>query len=147
MTGRTLALSRLIAAPVGRVWRCMVDPDLLPRWFAPDGYACHTHEIDLRHGGHWLFDMTGPEGTVWASRHRYLRLDAPHRLEFLLDSGVADEAVSEGLMTLTPDSGATRIRYQLTFPSPQARASAVGFGAAELGQQTLANLAIMAQSA
>lgn len=146
MTGRSLALSRLIAAQVPRVWRCWTDPALLPRWFGPEGFTCQTHDIDLRAGGHWLFDMTGPGGKVWPNRHRYTVMDAPQRLEFLLDSGQEDEAANEVVMTLAPEDGATRIRYQMTFPSPAARAMAVGFGAVELGQQTLAKLAVMAQS-
>ncbi len=144
MTGRSLTLSRLIAAPVAKVWRCWTDPALLPQWFGPEGYTCQTHEIDLRAGGHWLFDMTGPDGKVWPNRHRYTRMEAPHRLEFLLDSGAEDEAPSEVVMTLTAEGDGTRIHYEMTFPSPAARATAVGFGAVELGQQTLAKLAAMA---
>lgn len=144
MTGRSITLSRLIAAPVSKVWRCWTDPALLPQWFGPEGYTCQTHELDLRAGGHWLFDMTGLDGKVWPNRHRYTRMEAPHRLEFLLDSGAEDEAPSEVVMTLTAEGDGTRIQYEMTFPSPAARAMAVGFGAVELGQQTLAKLATMA---
>lgn len=144
MSGRSITLSRLIAAPVVRVWRCWTDPALLPQWFGPEGYTCQTHELDLRAGGQWLFDMTGPDGKVWPNRHRYTRMEAPHRLEFLLDSGPEDEAASAVVMTLTAEGEGTRIRYEMTFPSLAARAMAVGFGAVELGHQTLAKLAAMA---
>ncbi|MFN4153039.1 MAG: SRPBCC domain-containing protein [Paracoccaceae bacterium] len=146
MSGRSITLSRLIAAPVPRVWRCWTDPALLPQWFGPDGFTCRTHDIDLREGGQWLFDMTGPDGTVWPNRHRYTRMEAPHRLEFLMDSGAEDEAPNEVVMTLTAEGDATRIRYEMTFPSMAAQAMAVGFGAVELGHQTLAKLAALAQS-
>lgn len=144
MNGRSIAISRLIAAPVARVWRCWTDPALLPRWFGPDGYSCQTHDIDLREGGHWLFDMTGPDGKVWPNRHRFV-LMSPYEIAFLLDAGSDDEAVSEVMVTLTPEGTATRIRYEMTFPSPAARAMAVGFKAVELGQQTLGKLALLAQ--
>ena len=145
MSGPTITLSRLIAAPVPKVWRCWTDPALLPHWFGPEGFTCRTHDIDLREGGQWLFDMTGPDGKVWRNRHRYTRMEAPHRLEFLLDAGLDDEAANEVVMTLTAEGDATRIRYEMTFPSLAARAMAVGFGAVELGHQTLAKLAAMAQ--
>ncbi|MFN3845386.1 MAG: SRPBCC domain-containing protein [Paracoccaceae bacterium] len=145
MTGRTITLSRLIAAPMNKVWLCWTDPALLPRWFGPDGFSCQTHDIDLREGGHWLFDMTSPDGTVWPNRHRYVRM-APYIIEFLLDSGSDDEAHFEVAMTLTAEGAATRIRYQMTFPSAAARAMAVGYGAVELGQQTLNKLAALAQA-
>ena len=70
MTGRSVALTRLIAAPVARVWRCWTDPVLLPQWFGPEGFVCRTHDIDLREGGHWLFDMIAPDGRVWPNRSR-----------------------------------------------------------------------------
>ncbi|MDR7124023.1 SRPBCC domain-containing protein [Pseudotabrizicola sp. 4114] len=145
MSGRSLTLTRLIAAPVPKVWRCWTDPALLPQWFGPEGFTCRTHDIDLRTGGQWLFDMTGPDGKVWPNRHRYTRMEAPHRLEFLLDAGADDEAANEVVMTLTAEGDATRIRYEMTFPSLAARAMAVGFGAVELGHQTLTKLAAMAQ--
>ncbi|NEX45570.1 SRPBCC domain-containing protein [Pseudotabrizicola algicola] len=146
MSGRSLTLSRLIAAPVAKVWRCWTDPALLPRWFGPQGYVCHTHEIDLREGGQWLFDMTGPDGKVWPNRHRYLRMEPPTLLEFLLDAGAEDEAASRVVMILSAEGTATRIRYEMTFPSPAARTMAVGFGAVELGHQTLAKLAATAEA-
>lgn len=145
MTGRSITLSRPISAPIAKVWRCWTDPALLPQWFGPEGYVCRTHDIDLRTGGHWLFDMAGPDGKVWPNRHRYTRME-PYQLEFLLDSGSEDEAPAEVVMTLTPDGTITRIRYQMTFPSQAARAMAVGFGAVELGQQTLNKLAMMAEA-
>ena len=145
MTGRSITLSRLVRAPIARVWRCWTDPALLPQWFGPAGYACLTHDIDLRAGGHWLFDMTGPDGKVWPNRHRYTRME-PYQLEFLLDSGSDDEAPAEVLMSLTAEADHTRLRYEMVFPSPAARAMAVGFGAVELGQQTMAKMAAMAEA-
>lgn len=145
MSGRSIALSRLIAAPVDKVWRCWTDPSLLPRWFGPDGFACQTHDIDLREGGHWIFDMSGPDGKIWPNRHRYTKM-VPHVIEFLLDSGTDDEAPFEVVMTLTAAGAQTRIRYEMTFPSSAARAMAVGYGAVDLGKQTLSKLAALAQS-
>ena len=85
MQDRQIILTRLIAAPVAKVWQCWTDPAMLPRWFGPEGYFCVTKEIDLRQGGLWRFDMTGPDGKIWANRHRYTLFDPFKRLEFLLD--------------------------------------------------------------
>ena len=71
MTDQTLTLTRLIPAPPEKVWRCWTDPALLPRWFGPEGFTCQTKEIDLRPGGLWRFDMIGPDGKIWANRHRH----------------------------------------------------------------------------
>ena len=146
MSGRRIALSRGIAAPVMSVWRCWTDPTVLPQWFGPDGFSCHTHDIDLRAGGHWLFDMIGPNGTTWPNRHRYTRIEMPYHFEFLMDSGSDDEAPVEVVMTLAADGNTTRIRYEMTFPSAASRAMAVAHGAVDLGKQTLNKLAAMAQT-
>lgn len=143
---RTMVLSRLIAAPPDVVWRCWTDPAILPRWFGPEGYSCQTREIDLRPGGVWRFDMTGPDGTVWRNRHRFLRHDAPQRITFLMD---ADDDAQEPMqveVTLAPEAGGTRITQAVLFPDAAAFAGARAFGAERLGQTTLAKLAALAEA-
>ena len=144
MQDRQITLTRLIAAPVAKVWQCWTDPAILPRWFGPEGYRCQTTEIDLREGGQWLFDMTGPDGKVWKNRHRYTLMQAMHRIEFLLDDGTDDESPMEVVVTLTPEAGGVRISQVMTFQTAAARNAAMAFGADKLGQTTLAKLEAMA---
>ena len=146
MQDRQIILTRLIAAPLAKVWQCWTDPAILPLWFGPEGFSCQTTEIDLRQGGHWLFDMTGPDGKVWKNRHRYTLMQAMHRIEFLLDDGVDDESPMEVVVTLTPEPGGVRIDQVMTLPTPEATASALAFGADKLGQTTLAKLAALAET-
>lgn len=143
---RTLTLTRLIAASPARVWRCWTDPALLPRWFGPEGHSCHTREIDLREGGIWRFDMIGPDGTIWKNRHRITRYDRPHRIEFLMDADDDAALPMQVTVTLTPEAAGTRITQVILFPTAQARAGALAFGADRLGQTTLAKLAALAET-
>lgn len=144
---RQITLTRLLMAPLPKVWRCWTDPALLPRWFGPEGHSCHTKEIDLREGGLWRFDMIGPDGTVWPSRHRYTQMTPQSRIAFLMD-GDSDAGAPpmEVLVTLTPEGAGTRIIQTITFPTPEGRATALGFGADRLGQTTLAKLDAAASS-
>lgn len=137
---RQITLTRLIAAPAEVVWRCWTDPAILPKWFGPEGFSCATKEIDLRQGGLWRFDMTGPDGTVWANRHRFTLYDAPHRIEFLLDADNDAAPPFEVVVTLTPETGGTRLTQVMTFPTPEMRDGALSYGADRLGQTTLAKL-------
>ncbi len=146
MQDRQITLSRLIAAPPAKVWAAWTDPDLLPRWFGPQGYTCHTIDIDLRQDGHWLFDMIGPDGKVWPNRHRYTLSDPPHRLEFLLDGNDDAAPAFEVVVTLIPERDGTRLTQTITFPDTAARAAADAFGATELGLTTLAKLAALVES-
>jgi uncharacterized protein YndB with AHSA1/START domain len=140
---RVLRLSRVLKAPPERVWAAWTDPDLLPKWFGPKGFICRTKEIDLRPGGVWIFDMIGPDGTVYPNRHRILSHDRPHRIVYLLDSegGPHDDAPVEVVVTMEAVPEGTRLMLQMTFPTAAQRKDAADFGAQELGQQTLGKLA------
>ena len=140
MQDRQITIARLIAAPVAAVWRCWSDPALLPQWFGPEGYRCITKEIDLRDGGVWRFDMIGPDGTVWANRHRYTKMQVLQQIEFLLDDDTDDESPLQVVVTLTPAPSGVQIIQTMTFPTAQARDGALAFGADKLGQTTLVKL-------
>jgi uncharacterized protein YndB with AHSA1/START domain len=145
MQDRQITLTRLIAAPPEAVWRCWTDPEILPKWFGPEGYSCITKEIDLREGGLWRFDMIGPDGKIWLNRHRYTLSEPPKRLEFLLD---ADDDTTEPMavvVTLAPEADGTRITQVMTFPTAEMCRGALAFGADRLGQTTLAKLDAAAQ--
>lgn len=146
MSGRTILLTRVVKASPERVWRCWTDPALLPRWFGPEGFTCQTHDIDLREGGHWLFDMIGPQGEVYPNLHRFLLHRPFTRIEFnMYDPGV-DAIHAEVVVTLTPVEGGTRVTQEMTFADRAMRDAVVNFGAVELGQTTLAKLASLAES-
>ena len=146
MQDRQMTITRLIAARTETVWRCLTDPDLLPRWFGPEGYSCRTKEIRLGEGGVWRFDMIGPDGRIWPNRHRYFGLIAPERLEYLMDADTDTELPCHVLVTLAPETGGVRYTLCMTFPSVDACAAARNFGAEALGMTTLGKLADLAES-
>ncbi|KAF0172818.1 MAG: activator of Hsp90 ATPase 1 family protein [Rhodobacteraceae bacterium] len=145
MQDRQITLTRLIAAPPEAVWRCWTDPEILPKWFGPEGYSCITKEIDLREGGLWRFDMIGPDGKVWPNRHRYTLSEPPKRLEFLLDADDDGSEPKAVVVTLASEANGTRITQVMTFPTPEMCRGALAFGADRLGQTTLAKLDAAAQ--
>lgn len=146
MQDRQITLTRLIAAPPEAVWRCWTDPEILPRWFGPEGYSCITKEIDLRAGGIWRFDMIGPDGKVWPNRHRFTLSEPPERLEFLLDGDDDGTEPMAVVVSLSPEAGGTRITQVMTFPTAEMCRGALAFGADRLGQTTLAKLEAAAQT-
>ena len=142
---RQITLTRLIAAPPEAVWRCWTDPEILPKWFGPEGYSCITKEIDLRAGGIWRFDMIGPDGKIWPNRHRFTLSEPPERREFLLDADDDSTKPMAVVVTLAPEAGGTRITQVMTFPTAEMCRGALAFGADRLGQTTLAKLDAAAQ--
>ena len=143
---RTMTLQRLIHATPEQVWRAWTDPVILPQWFGPAGYSCQTKEIDLRTGGLWRFNMTGPDGTIWPNRHHALTYDPHTEITFLLDDDTDTSTPMEVTVTLTPQDGGTLLTQQVVLPTLEAYASAKAFGAVELGQSTLAKLAAMVET-
>lgn len=146
MQDRQLTLTRHIAAPPQAVWRCWTDPAILPQWFGPDGFSCRTKEIALVEGGQWRFDMIAPDGTIFANRHRYTLMQAPQRIEFLMDDDTRDDPPMRVVVTLNAEGAGTFISQTITLPTAEAKIAALGFGADVLGLQTLAKLAALAEA-
>lgn len=145
MQDRQIILTRLIHANPAKVWRCWTDPDLIGQWFGPDGYTCQTREIDLKQGGLWRFDMTGPDGKVWPNRHRITVYQPHSQIAFLMDGDSDDQPPMQVTVTLQPEGAGTRMTQTITFPTVAAKQGAEAFGAVTLGRQTHAKLARCAE--
>lgn len=146
MDDRTLSLERGFRATPAQVYAAWTDPEALPRWFGPDGFACHTRRIDPREGGEWVFDMAG-HGMTFANRHRWTRLVPPDadpdgigRIAFLMD-GLDGRAPKEVTVTLAPEGGGTRLRQVMVFPDAGDLALARTHDAEARGRETLTKLA------
>lgn len=145
MTGdpsnRTMRLERVIKAPVAVVWGAWMNPVALPKWWGPDGYSCRTIRIDLRQGGEWVFDMIGPDGTVFPNHHRYTAVHPQERLEYTLLRGENASKHADAWITFTDLGGATKVTLAMILNSPEEYEQVKAFGAVELGLQTLGKLA------
>ena len=140
---REIVLSRVIAAPAARVFEAFTDPDQITRWFGPEGFTTQTLEIDIREGGRWRFIYTGPDGVRYENRMVFLRVDAPRLLEIEHGTDV-DAAPPRFHTTLTFDEqsdGKCVLTMRQLHPTKAQRDAGSGFGAVELGYQTLEKLA------
>jgi uncharacterized protein YndB with AHSA1/START domain len=145
---REIVLSRVINAPRELVFAAWSDPRHLPEWFGPDGATIETHEIDLREGGRWRFDMIMPDGRLYPNRMVFTRIESPRLIEIEHGSDVDDDP-GRFLVTLVFDEqsdGKTVITLRQLHPTREQRDAGVGFGAVEIGYQTLAKLAAFAEA-
>jgi uncharacterized protein YndB with AHSA1/START domain len=136
-----MTLERIIAAPVAMVWGAWTDPEALPQWWGPDGFSCRTTRIDLRQGGEWVFDMIAPDGTVFPNHHRYTRMEPQRRIDYLLLWGEDGPLHAEASATFEDLDGRTKVTLSMVFVTAEEYETAKGFGAVELGLQTLGKLA------
>jgi uncharacterized protein YndB with AHSA1/START domain len=140
---REIVLSRVFNAPRELVFQAWTDAAHISRWFGPKGFTTTTHEMDARVGGLWRFDMKAPAGTVYTNRVVFVEIKAPELLVY--DHGAdRDNDPGKFRVTLTFDSqsdGKTVLTLRQLHPTKQQRQAGIGFGAVELGYQTLDKLA------
>lgn len=137
---RTMVLQRTIQAPRTIVWNAWVNPETLPQWWGPDGFSCQTQRIDLRTGGEWLFDMIAPDGTVFPNHHRYVDVRPEERIAYTLLAGENGPKHADAWASFDEQDGATKVTLGMVFSSEAEFQEAKGFGAIELGLQTLGKL-------
>lgn len=137
---RTMVLQRLIRAPRSVVWNSWLNPETLPQWWGPDGFSCRTRRIDLRSGGEWVFDMIGPDGTVFPNHHRYAEVRPEERIAYTLHWGENGPKHADAWASFEAEGEATRVTLGMVFATEAEFQTAKGFGAIELGQQTLGKL-------
>lgn len=138
---RTMILQRVIRAPKKLVWAAWMNPETLPKWWGPDGFSCQTERIDLRTGGDWVFDMIGPDGTVFPNHHRYAEVRAEDRIGYALLWGENGPKHADAWASFDEADGATTVTLGMVFSTAAEFQTARGFGAVELGLQTLGKLA------
>jgi|SRR5262249_35675664 len=78
----SFVVTRTVTAPVDRVWQAWVDPDLVRRWWGPDGWTCPIAKMDVGVGRTSLVAMCGPDGVELYNRWTYTAIEPNSRLEF-----------------------------------------------------------------
>ncbi len=139
---REVVLARVVDADLTTAFKAWTDPEQIVQWFGPDGFRIETHEIDIRTGGVWRFDMVAPDGTRFSNRMEFLRIAAPNLIEVSHGTD-ADSDPDRFRMLVTfdaQDNGRTVVTLRQMHPTPERRAIVIGFGAVEYGVQTLAKL-------
>lgn len=140
---REIVLARVIDAPRESVFDAWTDPEQLATWFGPRGLTIETHEVDIRVGGVWRFDMVGSGGVRYDNRMTFLRIDRPRLIE--VDHGHdKDDDPGKFRMLVTFDEqtdGKTVLTLRQMHPTRARRDAGIGFGAVEFGYQTLDKLA------
>lgn len=79
-TDRESTHTRVISAPRERVYAAWTTPELLAKWWGPQGFTNTFHECDLRPGGRWRYTMHGPDGTNYENESVFVELARPERV-------------------------------------------------------------------
>jgi uncharacterized protein YndB with AHSA1/START domain len=80
---QNVVVSRVIDAPVEQVWKAWVDPELVKRWWGPDGFTAPLARMDFREGGTSLVSMVSPEFPEHYSTWHYREIVPHERIAYI----------------------------------------------------------------
>jgi uncharacterized protein YndB with AHSA1/START domain len=78
--GKELIISRIFDAPRELVWKAWTVPELIMRWWGPEGFTAPFIKIDLRVGGNYLYAMRSPDGKDFWSTGVFRELVPPEKI-------------------------------------------------------------------
>ena len=85
--------------------------------------------------------MIGPDGTVFPNHHRYGDVKTEDRISYTLLWGENGPKHADAWVSFEDQDGATKVTLGMVFSTAAEFQEAKGFGAVELGLQTLGKLA------
>ena len=113
-TDLDLVITRDIAVPRDKLYRCWIEPALVKQWFAPKPWTVTRAETDVRAGGSSLVVMRGPDGQEFPNPGVYLEVVPNERIVSTDAYTSAWEPSAKPFMTLVltfEDLGGGRTRY------------------------------------
>jgi uncharacterized protein YndB with AHSA1/START domain len=63
----TFQTDRLLRASPSNVFAAIQNPEGLTRWWGPSGFTNRYYTFEFQSGGRWVYDMVGPDGTVYSN--------------------------------------------------------------------------------
>jgi uncharacterized protein YndB with AHSA1/START domain len=140
---REIVITRLIDAPLERVWRAWADPAEIVKWWGPHGFSNETASREFKKGGSWRHTMIGPDGTRFPNFAKYLEIVEHEKIVYTNGGGKeGGEGVSfTATVTFARKGGKTELTMRSVFPTAAMRELvAREYKAEEGGRQTLARL-------
>ena len=115
---RNLVVTRVFNAPVKRVWKAWCDPELVMRWWGPDGFTCPVAKMDFRERGTSLVCMRAPKecgGQDMYNTWTYEKIVPMKRFAYILRFADKDgnrmDPAKQGLPLEMPEE----VRNEVTF--------------------------------
>lgn len=105
-----------IAAPPDEVFRALVDPQLVIKWWggqgAGQGFRCTHFECDLQPGGAWRSTGIDMQGNPFEASGKYIEVDPPHLLVQTWKASWAAEISTIVRWELRSEGSGTLVRHQ-----------------------------------
>ncbi|NLE98933.1 MAG: ATPase [Propionibacterium sp.] len=129
---RYLRITRLVEAPMERVWRAHTEPEQMRRWLlGPDGWRMTACEMDLYPGGRYRYAWEpeeGVEGEAFGFDGETLLLDVPRRLVTTEHMTGTEFPSTVNDLGLIEEDGATLITTLIEYPDAETRETVLATG-------------------
>lgn len=93
------------------VFAALTTPERLARWWGPAGFSNRFEVCEIQPGGRWVFDMIGPDGTVYANESVFQHIE-PNRQVVVRHTCAPLFTLS---ITLEPVAEGTQLHWQQVF--------------------------------
>ncbi len=110
-----VSTSRLLNAGPDQVFAAFEKPEVLAKWWGPDGFTNTFQHFDFTPGGKWEFVMHAPNGANYPNESVFREIVVGSRIEI-------EHVVTPWFLltvTLTQESGKTRLEWVQRFESPE----------------------------
>ena len=77
-------VTRVVDAPVSRVWDAWADPEHVKEWWGPSGFTGNVHRADFSEGGSTLVSMSSPSFGELFNTWTWTRIVPGERIEFVM---------------------------------------------------------------
>lgn len=128
-----ITLTRAFNAPRELVFKALITPELIRRWWGAGHAEMTTCEFDARAGGAWRFAAATPEGEEFAFFGEVREFDPPagmvHTEAF--DIPEARDRPSVVTLRLTEENGVTTLTSTAWYESKEDRDMVIGSGMEE----------------
>ncbi len=138
-TDREILITRSLDAPCPLVWDALTRPELIRRWlFCPPGWTMTACDEDVRAGGAYRWEWSGPDGQPamrMTGVYREVvppgrsgtsgRLVRTERFEFGCNAQAGEQL---GAMVLEERAGTTTVSITVLYPSKEARDATIASG-------------------
>jgi uncharacterized protein YndB with AHSA1/START domain len=116
-----IVMTREFNAPRELVFKAMIDPALIPKWWGPKKYTTIVDKMDVRMGGIWRYIQRDEKGIEYEFSGVFHDITSPERLVYTFEFEGTPSQVSLETVTLAEHDGKTIVTDSLIFQTVEDR--------------------------
>ncbi|MBL4678549.1 MAG: SRPBCC domain-containing protein [Mucilaginibacter sp.] len=112
----TISISQTFPYNREKVFSAFEDPEILARWWGPDGFTNTFHQFEFVTGGEWKFTMHSAEGHNFDCDHRFVEISKPQTFVF---DHLQEGHNFRGSYKFDNKGDHTQVTFNMTFEDPE----------------------------